>query len=344
MSGKWVLVTGGIGYIGSHVAVEMCLRGFNVIVVDNLHTCTDVNRCTSIRNILQQHKCQSEIHFTYKDLEREALWIPRKCDFIIHLAAYKSVPESVADPLRYYSNNINALLKVLECAKQWRNQPVFIFSSSATVYGDVTEMPLTERSPTAPTNPYGHTKLMCEQILSDAVRAERPVISNAVMLRYFNPVGAHPSGLIGESVAASSALNLMPVLLQALRGERDHVQVFGTDYPTPDGTAVRDYIHVMDLAEAHIAACERADTLDPVEVINLGRGRGVSVAEMIGTLEKVVGQKVPVQMCARREGDAATSFTSCQRAKDRLKWEATRGVEDMCRDAARAAGIKTTDT
>lgn len=342
--GKWVLVTGGLGYIGSHVTIELCLRGFNVILVDKIGHPGDIHRGDKLKEILKNHGCQSGLHITYKDLEKEQLWIPHACDYIIHLAAYKSVPESVANPFLYYHNNINALLTTLACAKQWRNKPVFIFSSSATVYGEPTALPLTEDSPLGPTNSYGQTKLMCEQILRDVVQAPQAPISKAIVLRYFNPVGAHPSGLIGETTTSQKATNLMPVVLQALKGEREVVNVFGTDYGTRDGTALRDYLHVMDLAEAHVAACLAASDLDQLEVINLGRGQGVSVAEVVAEMEMVTGMKVPVKHAARREGDVEACFTSCERAARKLGWTAKRTLRDMCLSAAQAAGIKTVDS
>ena len=336
---QWVLVTGGLGYIGSHVAVELCLTGFNVIVVDRLLS-SKIATSKKMKQILELEDCNSQIHFAYKDLQKEDLWIPRKCDYIIHLAAFKSVGESVADPLKYYRNNINSLLCVLRCAEDWGNKPVFIFSSSATVYAPTTNLPLTEESALGPVNPYGHTKLMCEQIIRDTVNAPQSPISSAMLLRYFNPVGAHPTGLIGED-AVKDAANLMPVLCQTLLGEREALHIFGTDYDTQDGTAVRDYLHIMDLVRAHINACQCEVKPNEVEVINLGRGMGVSVQQMVTCMENVTGQKIPVVLAPRRSGDAPACYTSCERALSRLDWVATRGLKEMCKSAAGARGIKT---
>jgi UDP-glucose 4-epimerase len=336
---QWVLVTGGLGYIGSHVCVSLCLRGFNVIVVDILTK--DINRSTRIREILAHEQCQSEICFSYKDLAREELCIPKACDYIIHLAALKSVGESVSEPLRYYENNIKALLTVLQCARRWRSKPVFIFSSSATVYGVPPTGLVTEESILAPVNPYGQTKVMCEQILRDTVTGTKSPISAAVLLRYFNPVGAHPSGVIGED-ASSGAQNLMPVILQILSGERDALHIYGTDYSTPDGTALRDYIHIMDLAEAHVAACQPLVVKDgEVEAINIGRGEGVSVREMILAMERVTERTIDVVEDERRPGDAPSCFTTCHKALDLLGWKASRSLDEMCSSAAKAVGIKT---
>lgn len=339
-SKKWVLVTGGLGYIGSHVTLELCLKGFNVIVIDKSSRDIQTNETRKNLNVeLKARGCSSELHFIYKDLEKTSLHIPRKCDYIIHLAAYKSVPQSMRDPILYYHNNINSLLTVLKCARQWGNKPAFVFSSSATVYGQNTEPPLTETAPTSPSNPYGHSKLMCEQILRDAATGPNPVISSAVILRYFNPVGAHIA--LGETTTNQTS-NLMPVLLQTLKKQRVCTEVFGFDYPTRDGTAIRDYIHVLDLADAHIAVCE-LDDLDPVEVINLGRGEGVTVLELIKTLEDVTGEKIPFRFSGRRSGDAVSCYTSCNWAKQRLGWEAIRDLKEICRSAAKAAEIQTID-
>jgi UDP-glucose 4-epimerase len=338
--GQWVLVTGGLGYIGSHVCVELALRGYNLIVVDRLEQHRQVDK---IRTILKKHECSSELHVTYKNLEKDELLIPRECDYIIHLAALKSVSESVSNPLRYYENNLKALFAVIECAKWWRNtRPVFIFSSSACVYG-VPPSPagiVNEETPLCPVNPYGHSKVMCEQILKDVVKSPESPLKCAVLLRYFNPVGAHPSGLIGED-ASLQAANLMPKLLQTAAGQRDAFHVFGTDYSTPDGTAIRDYIHVMDLAEAHVAACRTDIESGTAEVINVGRGEGVSVRQMLGAMQIVVGRSIPTIESDRRPGDAPSCFTGCDKAEQVLKWKATRGVTEMCHSAAKAAGINT---
>lgn len=326
----WVLVTGGTGYIGSIVTVELCARGYNVIVADQ-PSAASARVVQGMRDAVAQAETDvGQLLFTYCDLSKDVLHIPRACDVIIHLAAYKSVAESTADPLKYYDNNLKCLLTVLDCARRWRNRPQFIFSSSATVYGTPEVLPITEAHPLRPVNAYGQSKLMCEQILQGlcAPDASNTPISSAVCLRYFNPVGAHTSGMLGERCAQPT--NLMPILCEAAAARRDCVYVFsGEDAPA---SPIRDYLHVMDLAEAHIAAIAARHTR--FEAINLGRGHGVSVMEMIHAMEVATGKSIPTEMAPKRPGDVWTIYTSCDKAQRVLGgWHAHRSVQEMCESA-----------
>ncbi len=321
-----VLVTGGAGYIGSHTVVELLQAGHEVIVVDNLSNASRkaiarVEEITGKEVIFYENDVRDraalELIFTAHDL-----------DWVIHFAGRKAVGESVEKPIEYYDNNLVSTLVLLETMQKFGVKRI-VFSSSATVYGDPAELPLKETSPLRPTtNPYGATKVMQEQMLCDVCRAD-PAFT-AVLLRYFNPVGAHPSGKIGEDPKGIPN-NLMPYVAQVASGKLSRIGVFGNDYPTPDGTGVRDYIHVVDLAKGHVAA------LDGVKgrgayVYNLGTGKGYSVLEMIAAFSKACGKPLPYEIKPRRAGDIAACYASAEKAERELGWRAQFDLERMCAD------------
>lgn len=322
------LITGGLGFIGSHTAVALIAAGNDVVIVDNLSN-SNLGRLEKLKSITGH----SDIPFEMIDVTNEAaverLFAENRFDGVIHFAGYKAVGESVKMPLAYYKNNLHSTIVLAEtCLKHGVNR--FVFSSSATVYGDG-QPPLTEDMPLLPTtNPYGETKVMCERILTDTVKATNQF--SVALLRYFNPVGAHESGLIGESPTGISN-NLMPYINQVARGVRDQLSVFGGDYPTLDGTVVRDFIHVMDLAGGHVAALENLQ--HGVYVYNLGTGKGTSVLELIQTFERVNQVEIPYEIVGRRPGDCALSVADVSKAETELGWKASRSLEDMCRDSWR---------
>lgn len=324
-----ILVTGGAGYIGSHTALELLRAGYNVVVVDNLINSNE----ESLRRI--EILAGKKATFYRVDLlDREALnavFETEPIDAVIHFAALKSVGESVAQPLRYYHNNITGTLHLLEVMNA-HNVRRFVFSSSATVYGDPKEMPITEDVPLAPFNPYGQTKAMVEEILRDLQRADdRWAIA---ILRYFNPVGADASGMIGEDPNGIPN-NLVPYITQVAIGRLPYLSVFGNTYPTPDGTGVRDYIHVVDLALGHLRALDLLKQEAGVFVYNLGTGRGYSVLEVVATFERVIGREIPIRLVAPRSGDAAISFADPSLAERELYWKAERDLSDMVADSWR---------
>jgi len=322
-----VLLTGGAGYIGSHTALSIAATGRDVVVLDNL--------CNSSPESVKRVSALTgrDIPLVVGDCtDREALRNVFKTypvDQVVHFAGLKAVGESVSIPVRYYTNNLNATLSLLQVMSEFGCKSL-VFSSSATVYGTNQQMPLKEDFPLGCTNPYGWTKLMSEQILTDACKAD-PDLS-VVLLRYFNPVGAHESGMIGEDPTGIPN-NLMPYICQVAKGRLPSLSVFGNDYPTRDGTGVRDYIHVMDLAEGHLVALDYARAHHGVEVFNLGTGIGYSVLEIVSTFEKVNDIHIPYQIGPRRAGDIATCYADPSKAKNILGWEAHRTLEDMCRDA-----------
>jgi len=321
------LITGGAGYIGSHTCVALMERGHSVVIVDNL-----ANSERSVLDRLQQIKKQ-KIDFYEVDVTDETsledVFNGNQIDGVIHFAGYKSVSESVQKPLEYYRNNVLSTIVLLRCCLN-HGVKRFVFSSSATVYGDYYR-PLTEDLPLRPTtNPYGETKAICERILIDMVKAH-PELGVAI-LRYFNPVGAHESGLIGEAPSGTPN-NLMPYITQVAKGKLDKLKIFGNDYPTVDGTGVRDYIHVMDLAEGHVAALEHLDK--GVHIYNLGTGQGTSVLQLVKTFEQVNGVTIPYVIVDRRPGDVAISYADVSKVERELGWKAKRSLEDMCRDAWR---------
>lgn len=323
-----VLVTGGAGYLGSHIVLALLERGHAVVVLDNFEN----SSAESIRRVEQITNASIRtINADARDLDAlsEAL-IEDQIDSIIHLAALKSVAESVQLPIRYYENNIGSLLTVLKAVENSPSVKRLIFSSSATVYGTPTSVPITENHPTGIdlSNPYARTKYFGEEILKDFI-ASHPQMC-LVSLRYFNPIGAHRSGMIGES-PTQPPNNLAPIITQVAVGSLKHVDIFGQDYPTPDGTGVRDYIHVVDLAEGHILALEKA--VPGFKAFNLGTGRGTSVLELISYFEEVIGREIPKSYVNRRQGDVAESFANVSLARLELGWEAKFSVQDACRDA-----------
>ncbi len=324
-----ILCTGGAGYIGSHTCVELLNAGHEVVIVDNLYN-SNVHVLERIEEITGK-----KVRFYEADVTDAAAVAPifedNKIDAIIHFAAYKAVGESVAKPVEYYRNNLDCTLTMLEAMKKYDVRR-FIFSSSATVYGIPDHMPLDETMPTSATNPYGWTKYMNERILTDAAKAN-PEWS-IVLLRYFNPIGAHETGRIGE-MPNGIPNNLFPYILQVALGKLPYLHVYGDDYKTKDGTGVRDYIHVVDLAKGHVLAAEYAQKHTGTEVINLGTGHGYSVLEIIKTFEQVNGIKIPYKIEARRAGDIAECYADATKAKELLGWTAGKEIDDMCRDGWR---------
>jgi len=324
-----ILVTGGAGYIGSHTCIALINAGYQITIVDNL--CN--SKLEAIPRI--QELSGKTIDFYQVDLrDREALesvFTDRSYSAVIHFAGLKAVGESVGIPLKYFHNNITGTLILLEAMKKFGVKDL-VFSSSATVYGEPQRVPITEDFPLSVTNPYGRTKLMIEDILRDLFRAEPDW--NIALLRYFNPVGAHPSGRIGEDPNGIPN-NLLPYISQVAVGQHPYVRVFGNDYPTPDGTGIRDYIHVLDLAEGHIQALKKLDQNPGIQAYNLGTGQGYSVFEMIAAFEKACGFKIPYKIIDRRPGDIPTSFADPSKAKRELDWYAKLGIDEMCADTWR---------
>jgi UDP-glucose 4-epimerase len=324
-----ILVTGGAGYIGSHTCVELLQAGYDVVVVDNL--------CNSSKESIErvEELTGKSIKFYQIDLldkaKLEKIFAVEKIEAVVHFAALKAVGESVEIPLRYYENNLTSTLNLLDLMIEHKITD-FVFSSSAAVYGKPEAVPIREDAQVHPINPYGWTKLMIEQILKD-VQAANPEM-NIAALRYFNPVGAHPSGLIGESPNGIPN-NLMPYISQVAVARRDKLSVFGDDYPTVDGTGVRDYIHVVDLARGHTAALKHLTKNPGFEIFNLGRGQGYSVYEIIQAFEKASGVKIPYEVVGRREGDAPESFADPGKANRELEWKAELDIDRMCADAWR---------
>ena len=326
---KNIFITGGLGYIGSHTCVVLLEAGFQVSIIDNL--------CNSNPGVLDRIECITGVRpvFYRGDIRDRPLlddiFSKQSFDAVIHFAGLKAVGESVEKPVDYYDNNVNGSLSLFIAMKKVKLQTL-VFSSSATVYGDPHSVPITEDFPCSATSPYGGSKLMVENILSDLAVAE-PGWSIG-RLRYFNPVGAHAGGLIGEDPKGVPN-NLMPYIAQVASGRRNKLQVFGGDYPTPDGSGVRDYIHVMDLAEGHLAALRYCQINNGLLTVNLGTGQGISVIQMIETFERVTGQKVAFEIVGRRPGDIAQCWTDPTLAKQLLGWSAGRSIEDMCTDAWR---------
>ena len=322
-----VLVTGGAGYIGSHTCVELLQRDMGVVVVDNLVN-SSPKAIERVEQITGKH-----VDFYVKDVrDREAMnaiFDKHQIDCVIHFAGLKAVGESVAMPLEYYDNNLFSTVTLCEVMRDHGVKNI-VFSSSATVYSGDNEMPLREASRTGMcTNPYGWTKYMSEQILRDTAKSDNDWA--IVLLRYFNPIGAHSSGLIGEDPRGIPN-NLMTFISQVAIGRREYLNVFGDDYDTPDGTGVRDYIHVVDLARGHVAAINYMQQHKGESVFNLGTGNGYSVLDMVHAFEKVTGKKVPYKIAPRRPGDLATVYASPDKSAELLGWKAEYGLEDRCRD------------
>lgn len=324
-----ILVTGGIGYIGSHTVVELMQAGFDVLIVDNF--------CNSKASVLERIEsivgCRPD--FVEADVRNReamrALFSDYRLDAVIHFAGLKAVGESVAQPLRYYDNNISGSLVLFETMAE-AGVKTLVFSSSATVYGDPHAVPIREDFPLSATNPYGRSKLIIEEVLGDIARADTSW--HIALLRYFNPVGAHESGLIGEDPNGIPN-NLMPYIAKVAVGTLTELSVFGCDYPTHDGTGVRDYIHVMDLARGHLAALKTLKVSPGILTVNLGTGRGYSVLDVIQAFEAASGQRVPFRIVSRRPGDIAECYADPMLAKTLLGWQAQYGIEEMCRDAWR---------
>lgn len=325
-----ILVTGGAGYIGSHTVIELVNAGYDVVVVDNL--------CNSSKESMKRVEeiTGKAVKFYEVDiLDKEGLtkvFENESFDSVIHFAGLKAVGESVAKPWLYYNNNITGTLVLLEVMNAF-NVKNIVFSSSATVYGSPAEIPITENCPKGDiTNPYGQTKSMIEQILTDIYKADTEW--NIILLRYFNPIGAHKSGRIGENPNGIPN-NLMPYITQVAVGRLKCLGVFGNDYPTPDGTGVRDYIHVVDLASGHVKAIEKISTNPGLKVYNLGTGKGYSVLDIVKNFEKASGVKIPYEIKPRRAGDIAECYADASKAKEELGWEAKYGILEMCEDSWR---------
>lgn len=324
-----ILVTGGAGYIGSHTVVELLGRGESVLILDNL---SNSSRRVLDRIVQIAGRAPAFIEADVRDRAALAqVFADHEIASVVHFAGLKAVGESVALPLHYYDNNIAGTLNLLQ-AMQLAGVKRLVFSSSATVYGDPHAVPIREDFPLRATNPYGRTKLFIEEMLRDQLRADPDW--RVAILRYFNPVGAHPSGLIGESPNGIPN-NLMPFVAQVAVGRRPALSVFGSDYPTPDGTGVRDYIHVVDLALGHLAALDALARTPGELTVNLGTGRGYSVLEMVAAFEKASGRKVPYELVARRPGDVASCYADPALAQTKLGWRAERDIDAMCADAWR---------
>ena len=324
-----VLVTGGAGYIGSHTCVELANAGYDFVVYDNLSNSSKeaINRVEKIIG--------KKVEFIKGDIrDRDKLqevFDRFKIGSVIHFAGLKAVGESVEKPLEYYDNNVNGTLVLCDVMRK-NNCKKIVFSSSATVYGDPHTVPIKEDFPLSATNPYGRSKLFIEYILKDLYISDNSW--KVILLRYFNPVGAHKSGLIGEDPNGIPN-NLMPYISQVAVGKRGHLNVFGNDYPTKDGTGVRDYIHVVDLARGHVKALDKIGGINEVLAVNLGTGKGYSVLDMVKAFEKASGKKVPYKFTKRRAGDVATVYADPSYAKEVLEWEAKMGIDKMCEDTWR---------
>lgn len=323
-----ILVTGGTGFIGSHTVVELLNQNYEVVIIDNFSNSKPnvIEKISEITNkdflFYEGDVCDGEL------LER--IFTENKIDAVIHFAGFKAVGESVQKPLMYYRNNINSTLELCEIMNK-HNCKKLVFSSSATVYGNPAELPIKENFPLTTTNPYGSTKLYIEGILNDLYKSDNNW--DIAVLRYFNPIGAHESGLIGEN-PNDIPNNLMPYIVKVANKELDHLNIFGNDYNTIDGTGVRDYIHVVDLALAHIKAIEKITKYKvSIDFYNLGTGKGYSVLELVTTFSKINNIDVPYQITSRRPGDIDACYADAEYALNELGWKATKGIEEMCRDA-----------
>lgn len=324
-----ILVTGGAGYIGSHTCVELLNAGYEVIVLDNLYNASE--KCLdAVRELTGKDFPFYKVDMLDKDA-MEKVFEENKIDAVIHFAGLKAVGESTKIPVTYYHNNITGTLHLLQLMEKYDVNNI-VFSSSATVYGMPKTVPITEDFPLSTTNPYGTTKLFIERILEDTQKAN-PKLS-VTLLRYFNPIGAHKSGMMGEDPKGIPN-NLLPYIAQVAVGKLEKVHVFGNDYPTPDGTGVRDYIHVVDLAIGHLKALEKKADVPGVHIYNLGTGNGYSVLQIIAAFSKACGKELPYQIDPRRPGDIAQCYADPKKARVELGWEATRGIDEMCEDSWR---------
>jgi UDP-glucose 4-epimerase len=329
---KQILVTGGAGFIGSHTVVELIGAGYQPIIVDDFSN-SEKSVIDRLKQLTDHEIVYYEGKFQDKDLLAK-IFGEHQIEGVIHFAAYKAVGESVEKPLKYYENNVAGLISLLEFLES-RNIASLVFSSSCTVYGNAKKLPLTEESEVqAAASPYGATKQIGEEIIRDTTKASRSLRS--IALRYFNPIGAHPSALIGELPRGVPSI-LVPFITQAVAGWRDELTVFGDDYSTPDGTCIRDYIHVVDLAKAHVKALEHLEKQKPTfyDVFNVGTGKGSSVLEVIRTFETATGQKVPYKIGPRRPGDIITNYADATKAKETLNWQAEKTLADALVDAWR---------
>ena len=321
-----ILVSGGAGYIGSHTCVELLAAGYDIVVADNYYnSCPEA--LARVKKIAGKDFRFVEADMTDKDAVEKIFAENEDIDCVIQFAAYKAVGESVSKPIEYYSNNLACTLNILDVMRR-HNCHNIIFSSSATVYGDPASVPIREDFPVGgTTNPYGTTKVFTERILTDCCHADPEL--NVALLRYFNPIGAHPSGLIGEDPNGIPN-NLVPYIAKVAVGKREKVHVFGNDYPTPDGTGVRDYIHVVDLARGHVAAIKKLEQKPGLFICNLGTGHGYSVLDVINAFSKACGKEIPYVIDPRRPGDIAECWCDPSKAKRELGWEAQYGIEEMC--------------
>ncbi|GEM76416.1 UDP-glucose 4-epimerase GalE [Vibrio sagamiensis] len=324
-----VLVTGGMGYIGSHTCIQMIAAGMTPVIVDNLY-----NSKSSVLERIEK-VCGEKPTFIQGDIRDKALLVEvmkqHGIQSVIHFAGLKAVGESVAKPLEYYDNNVNGTLVLIDAMREAGVKSI-VFSSSATVYGDPTSVPITEDFPTSATNPYGRSKLMVEECLTDFQKANPDW--SVTLLRYFNPVGSHPTGELGEDPQGIPN-NLMPFVSQVAVGRREYLSVFGSDYPTKDGTGVRDYIHVLDLSDGHIAALNKVGNKSGLHIYNLGTGNGFSVLDMIHAFEQASGQTIPYQLVERRPGDIAECWADPTKAASELEWKAERTLAEMTADTWR---------
>ena len=330
MDRKTVLVSGGAGYIGSHVTVELNEAGYEVIIADNFSNCDKTNY-NGVCAICGKQFPLIEMDFCDLNAVRK-LFSENKIDAVIHFAAFKAVGESVAEPLKYYTNNLNSFLNILQVSKEKGCN--VLFSSSATVYGEPDSLPVNEKSERKPcTSPYGNSKQICEDFLRDCVNAYPQI--KGIALRYFNPIGAHPSALIAE-LPRGAPQNLVPYITQTARGKRECLSIFGKDYPTEDGTCLRDYIDIVDLAKVHVCAVSRmlkGEMKQPYEIFNVGTGRPLSVLELVTTFEKVNGLKLNYKIAPRRDGDVCAVWCDPSLAEKELGWKASRSIEDTLRSA-----------
>lgn len=326
---KAILITGGAGYIGSHTCVQLLMSGEDIVVVDNLSNSHEeaLNRVKKITNrdfkFYNADVCDEE--------QLTKIFKENSIKSVIHFAGLKAVGESNTIPLKYYANNLNSTLNLLKVMESFQVKNL-VFSSSATVYGNPESVPITETFPLSTTNPYGATKLMIENILKDIYAADNTW--KFAILRYFNPIGAHESGIIGEDPNGIPN-NLIPYITQVAVGKMNHLNIFGNDYDTEDGTGVRDYIHVVDLADGHLAALKKIENDNGLHIYNLGTGQGYSVLEMVSFFERATGNDIPYEIKERRKGDIASCYAYTGKAKNQLGWEAKKDIEDMCRDSWR---------
>lgn len=321
-----ILLTGGLGYIGSHTVIE-CDKNNNVIVIDNLYN-SNINVLERLKNFL--NKDLKFYNIDMQDIvEFEKVFIENEIDVVIHLAGYKAVGESVIKPLKYYENNIGITINLLKLMEKYSVKKI-IFSSSATVYKESKILPLTEDMPLGVTNPYGRSKLIIEEMLQDIARSDNSF--KAIILRYFNPIGAHPCGLFGEECNGIPN-NLMPYIVKVAKGELEFLKVFGDDYSTKDGTGVRDYIHVCDLAKAHISAIKAFDFNNNINIYNVGTGEGYSVFDVIKNFEKITGIKISYKVVERRKGDVGENYSDSKKIEKELAFRTMYDLSDMCRDA-----------